>query len=253
MSKQCPPCSANFICNPASGRCVARNGPTGRKLAGGPPPPPPPPAMAKKRLPTKKTNKPAKPVRSFTIVLDGKPYDARELARKIMVANQRTPRGTSGPGTWSLGENERNEPRVVIDSGRPLTRAEVGKIADMTGYGGKLRAQAMKREAKWHGGKSFPVQDKQKIILAQKIGRELEKMVTDRDVLLDTPQAYYQHLLSAMQKLRTFARVERGDAVKGLALAVEELLSKSGLPAYKDQKSARRLSKLITKDIYYDY
>lgn len=32
MVKQCPPCSATFICNPGSGRCVSRTGPTGTKL-----------------------------------------------------------------------------------------------------------------------------------------------------------------------------------------------------------------------------
>ena len=201
----------------------------------------------------RKTNKPAKPARSFTIVLDGKPYDARNLARKIMHANQRTPRGTYGPGTWSLGENERNEPRVVIDSGRLLTRAEVGKIADMTGYGGKQRAQIKKQYAAARKGASPPGQDKQKSQIAAKIVDELKKMVMDMNMLVDTPQAYYQHLLHAMQNLRQFSRAETGDAIRGLALAIEELLSKSGLPAYQAKNSARRPSKLITRGIYYDY
>ena len=31
-NKQCPTCSETFICNPVSGRCVSRTGPTGARL-----------------------------------------------------------------------------------------------------------------------------------------------------------------------------------------------------------------------------
>jgi hypothetical protein len=36
-SKKCPPCGPEKMCNPASGRCVLKTGPTGRKLLGGTP------------------------------------------------------------------------------------------------------------------------------------------------------------------------------------------------------------------------
>ena len=36
-SKKCPPCGSAKMCNPASGRCVLKTGPTGRKLLGGTP------------------------------------------------------------------------------------------------------------------------------------------------------------------------------------------------------------------------
>lgn len=36
LKKSCPPCSAAHICNPVSGRCVLRSGPTGRALLAAP-------------------------------------------------------------------------------------------------------------------------------------------------------------------------------------------------------------------------